>query len=36
MSLPREEARRLALEIRQAIRFREEDPPEDDPSRDED
>jgi hypothetical protein len=36
MSLPREEARRFALEILQAIRFREEDPPEEDPSRAED
>ena len=36
MTLPREEARQFALEILEAIRLREEDPPEEDPSRGED
>ena len=36
MTLPREEARQFALEILQAIRSREENPPEEDPSRAED
>jgi hypothetical protein len=36
MTLPREEARQFALEILEAIRFREQDPPEADPSRGED
>ena len=34
--MPREEARQFALEILEAIRLREEDPPEEDPSRGED
>jgi hypothetical protein len=36
MTLPGEEARQFAREILQAIGFREEDPPEEDPSRRED
>ena len=36
LPLPREEARQFALEILEAIRFREEDTPEEDRSRGED